>query len=121
MRIQSGANQRGPQNEDFGGDGNSSDQLDGFVCVVAQKHQKRMVTGETDFVGFKRRNRNKDPVRSHPDADPRSYFPFSHSFHNRKVHIDAHHQGPDLYAFLGFIGPDDMNYMCFLILINYLI
>ena len=22
------------------------------------------------------------------------------------------HQGPDLYAFIGFIGPDDINYMC---------
>ena len=21
-------------------------------------------------------------------------------------------QGPDLYAFIGFIGPDDINYMC---------
>ena len=23
-----------------------------------------------------------------------------------------HNQGPDLYAFIGFIGPDDKNYMC---------
>ena len=23
-----------------------------------------------------------------------------------------YYQGPDLYAFIGFIGPDDINYMC---------
>ena len=31
-------------------------------------------------------------------------------------------QGPDLYAFIGFIGfigPDDINYMCYILVIKY--
>ena len=31
----------------------------------------------------------------------------------------SHHQGPDLYAFIGFIGPDDINYMCYILVIKY--
>ena len=33
-----------------------------------------------------------------------------------------HYQGQDLYAFIGFIGfigPDDINYMCYILLIKY--
>ena len=28
-------------------------------------------------------------------------------------------QGPDLYAFIGFIGPDDINDMCYILVIKY--
>ena len=39
----------------------------------------------------------------------------SHHWINPINSINNHHQGPDLYAFIGFIGfigPDDINYMC---------
>ena len=34
----------------------------------------------------------------------------------------SNNQGPDLYAFigfLGFIGPDDIHYMCYILVIKY--
>ena len=27
-------------------------------------------------------------------------------------YLNDYYQGPDLYAFIGFIGHDDINYMC---------
>ena len=36
--------------------------------------------------------------------------------------IIIHHQGPHLYAFIGFIGfigPEDINYMCYILVIKY--
>ena len=35
--------------------------------------------------------------------------------------MKCHEQGPDLYAFIGFIGPDDINYMRNQININIII
>ena len=37
------------------------------------------------------------------------------------IHYDDDYdkQGPDLYAFIGFIGPKDINYMCYILVIKY--
>ena len=36
-----------------------------------------------------------------------------------KIDTNSVKQGPDLYAFIGFIGPDDINNMCYILVIKY--
>ena len=42
-------------------------------------------------------------------------FLIADQFNGLKFSLYGQQQGPDLYAFIGFVGPDGINYMCYLI------